>query len=256
MGNLLPKNIMQKYFVLVGLFNPVSQQQCWRNIMKIEKYVPNRRNFLKTSALTLAGAAILPFCSGIPAIGAEAARDGTAAVKKKPLVVYYSESANTKKVADMIHNKVGGDIIRIEAATPYPDNYDALTRQAKKEQTQNARPAIKTKIPNIDEYDVIFLGYPNWWSSMPMPVFTFIEQNKLDGRTIAPFTTHGGGGLGHSIEDLKKECPKSKILKPLAVPGSRASGAAADVEKWLEGLGTALIETTTGNTKIYPDGAY
>ncbi len=256
MGNLLPKNIMQKYFVLVGLFNPVSQQQCWRNIMKIEKYVPNRRNFLKTSALTLAGAAILPFCSGIPAIGAEAARDGTAAVKKKPLVVYYSESGNTKKVADMIHNKVGGDIIRIEAATPYPDNYDALTRQAKKEQTQNARPAIKTKIPNIDEYDVIFLGYPNWWSSMPMPVFTFIEQNKLDGRTIAPFTTHGGGGLGHSIEDLKKECPKSKILKPLAVPGNRASGAAADVEKWLEGLGTALIETTTGNTKIYPDGAY
>ena len=224
--------------------------------MKIEKYVPNRRNFLKTSALTLAGAAILPFCSGIPAIGAEAARDGTAAVKKKPLVVYYSDSGNTKKVADMIHNKVGGDIIRIEAATPYPDNYDALTRQAKKEQTQNARPAIKTKIPNIDEYDVIFLGYPNWWSSMPMPVFTFIEQNKLDGRTIAPFTTHGGGGLGHSIEDLKKECPKSKILKPLAVPGSRASGAAADVEKWLEGLGTALIETTTGNTKIYPDGAY
>lgn len=224
--------------------------------MKIEKYVPNRRNFLKTSALTLAGAAILPFCSGIPAIGAEAARDGTAAVKKKPLVVYYSESGNTKKVADMIHNKVGGDIIRIEAATPYPDNYDALTRQAKKEQTQNARPAIKTKIPNIDEYDVIFLGYPNWWSSMPMPVFTFIEQNKLDGRTIAPFTTHGGGGLGHSIEDLKKECPKSKILKPLAVPGSRASGAAADVEKWLEGLGNALIETTTGNPKIYPDGAY
>ncbi len=256
MGNLLPKNIMQKYFVLVGLFNPVSQQQCWRNIMKIEKYVPNRRNFLKTSALTLAGAAILPFCSGIPAIGAEAARDGTAAVKKKPLVVYYSESGNTKKVADMIHNKVGGDIIRIEAATPYPDNYDALTRQAKKEQTQNARPAIKTKIPNIDEYDVIFLGYPNWWSSMPMPVFTFIEQNKLDGRTIAPFTTHGGGGLGHSIEDLKKECPKSKILKPLAVPGNRASGAAADVEKWLEGLGNALIETTTGNPKIYPDGAY
>ncbi len=195
----------------------------------------------------------LPSCHFVPA---EAARDGTAAVKKKPLVVYYSESGNTKKVADMIHNKVGGDIIRIEAATPYPDNYDALTRQAKKEQTQNARPAIKTKIPNIDEYDVIFLGYPNWWSSMPMPVFTFIEQNKLDGRTIAPFTTHGGGGLGHSIEDLKKECPKSKILKPLAVPGNRASGAAADVEKWLEGLGTALIETTTGNTKIYPDGAY
>ena len=101
------KNIMQKYFVLVGLFNPVSQQQCWRNIMKIEKYVPNRRNFLKTSALTLAGAAILPFCSGIPAIGAEAARDGTACQKETARGVLFRKR-QYQKVADMIHNKVGG----------------------------------------------------------------------------------------------------------------------------------------------------
>ncbi len=224
--------------------------------MKNEKYAPNRRNFLKTSALTLGGLAILPFCSSIPAIGAEAVKAQADIAKKKPLVVYYSESGNTKKVAEMIHNKVGGDIIRIETVAPYPDDYDTLVQQAKKEQAQNTRPEIKTKIPNINEYGVIFLGYPNWWSSMPMPVYTFIEQNHLDGRTIVPFSTHGGGGLGHSIEDLKKECPKSKILKSLAVPGNRASGAAADVEKWLEGLGNALIETTTGNPKIYPDGAY
>lgn len=224
--------------------------------MKKDKDFANRRSFLKTAFLTFGGVAILPFCSSLPALGAEAAKTTVDVAKKKPLVVYFSESGNTKKVAEMIHNKVGGDIIRIEMVKAYPENYDTLTKQAKREQEQNARPELKTKIPNINEYGVIFLGYPNWWSSMPMPVYTFIEQNHLDGHTIAPFATHGGGGLGHSIEDLKQECPKSKILKPLAVPGNRASDAKADVEKWLEGLGTALIETTTGNTQIYPDGAY
>lgn len=89
-----------------------------------------------------------------------------------------------------------------------------------------------------------------------MPVYTFIEENKVDGKPIAPFVTHGGGGLGHSIEDLKKLAPHSRILKPLAVSGNIADRAEQDVLKWLEGLGPALIETTTGNTKIYPDGAY
>lgn len=89
-----------------------------------------------------------------------------------------------------------------------------------------------------------------------MPVYTFIEENKLDGKTIAPFVTHGGGHLGHSIDDLKRELPHSRILKPLAVSGNAVDRAEKDVEKWLEGLGTALIETTTGNPQIYPDGAY
>ena len=207
--------------------------------MKIEKYVPNRRNFLKTSALTLAGAAILPFCSGIPAIGAEAARDGTAAVKKKPLVVYYSESGNTKKVADMIHNKVGGDIIRIEAATPYPDNYDALTRQAKKEQTQNARPAIKTKIPNIDEYDVIFLGYPNWWASIPMPIASFLEEYNFSGKTIIPFCSHGGGRFGQSLTAIAKLAPDSVMGEGLSVHYSGGSSLPDDISEWLAENGIA-----------------
>lgn len=89
-----------------------------------------------------------------------------------------------------------------------------------------------------------------------MPVYTFVEQNKLDGKTIAPFTTHGGGGLGHSVEDLKKIVPHAKILKPLAVNGNAVDRAEKDVEKWLKGLGSALIMTTTGNPAIYPDGGY
>lgn len=175
---------------------------------------------------------------------------------KKPLVVYFSRSGHTRKIAEDIHKQVGGDILEIETVEAYPDDYQKTTEVAKEEQKRNARPAIKTKIANLEDYGIIFLGYPNWWSSMPMPVYTFIEQNKLDGKTIAPFSTHGGGGLGHSVEDLKKLAPHSRVLKPFSVSGNAASRAEKDVLKWLEGLGPALIETTTGNTKIYPDGAY
>ncbi len=156
----------------------------------------------------------------------------------------------------MIHKKVGGDIARIETVDKYPDKYNDLTEYAKDEKNRNARPKIKTRIDNPDQYGVIFLGYPNWWSSMPMPVFTFIEENRLDGKTIAPFNTHGGGGLGDSVDDLKKAAPRSKILKPLSVNGSHVSKAGHDVAKWLEGLGPTLIETTTGNPAIHPDGGY
>lgn len=210
----------------------------------------SRRGFI---GLCLAGfgASLLPVKF---TMAAEAAKPGSA--PKKPLVVYFSRSGHTRKIAEDIHKKIGGDIIEIETVEPYPDDYQRTTEVAKEEQQKNARPAIKTKIPNIQDYGVIFLGYPNWWSSMPMPVFTFIEENKIDGKTIAPFSTHGGGGLGHSIEDLKKALPHSKVLKPLSVSGNAASRAEKDVISWLEGLGPALIETTTGNTKIYPDGAY
>lgn len=175
---------------------------------------------------------------------------------KKPLVVYFSHSGHTKKIAEDIHKAVGGDILIIEPVEAYPDNYNALTEYAKVEKQKNARPKVKTHIANPDEYGLIFLGYPNWWSTMPMPVFTFVEENKLDGKTIAPFMTHGGGGIADSVDDLKELVPHSKVLKPLAVNGSFVDRAENDVLKWLEGLGPALIETTTGNPAIYPDGAY
>lgn len=208
-----------------------------------------KRGFLGVLAIILAFA-LLP-CD--PAFGADKAA-GTAA--KKPLIVYFSQSGHTRKIAHDIQKKIGGDLVEIEVVNPYPADYDTLTKVAKKELEQKFRPDIKTKIPNIGEYGVVFLGFPNWWSSMPMPVYAFIEQNGLDGKTIAPFMTHGGGGLGHAIDDLKKEAPHSKILKPLSVPGNSVDRAEKDVIKWIEGLGPALIETTTGNPQIYPDGAY
>lgn len=176
--------------------------------------------------------------------------------KKKALIAYFSHSGHTRKIAEDIHKLTGGDLLEIETVEAYPEEYNALTKYAKQELQANKKPAIKTKVTNLDQYDVIFLGYPNWWSSLPMPLHTFIEENRLDGKTIAPFSTHGGGGLGHSVEDLKKLVPHSRIVKPLSVNGSFADRAEKDVAQWLEGLGPALIETTTGNPAIYPDGAY
>lgn len=220
-----------------------------------------RRYFMKQITTCLLALGFLPLMGcAAPAWGADAKISETAkpapAKSLKPLVVYFSHSGNTRKLAEMIHKKVGGDLLEIQPVAAYPQNYQATTEQAKREQQKNARPAVKTKIANPEQYGVIFLGYPNWWSSMPMPVWTFVEQNGLDGKTIAPFCTHGGGGMGQSESDLKKLVPHSRVLKGLAVPGTLLGDAEKDVEKWLEGLGPALIETTTGNPAIYPDGAY
>lgn len=207
----------------------------------------NRRNFLEMVGSIGLGMTLFPGMT----LAAEPEKTA-----KKPLVVYFSHSGHTRKIAEDIHKAVGGDIMEIEAVQTYPDNYNALTEFAKEEKNKKLRPAVKKLLENPGEYGVIFLGYPNWWSTMPMPVFTFVEQSKLDGKTIAPFTTHGGGGIADSVDDLKEIVPHSKVLKPLAVNGSIVQKAEKDVLKWLEGLGPALIETTTGNPAIYPDGAY
>lgn len=215
----------------------------------------SRRYFLQSLGFGALALAIGPVTVNAAAQNSSV-NQAQAGAKPKILVAYFSHSGHTQKVAEDIHKIAGGDLIRIEEANQYPGNYHDLTEYAKKEQQEGARPPIKTKLANPDQYDIVFLGYPNWWSSMPMPVYTFVEQNKLDGKTIAPFTTHGGGGLGHSVEDLKKIVPHAKILKPLAVNGNAVDRAEKDVEKWLKGLGSALIMTTTGNPAIYPDGGY
>ena len=158
---------------------------------------------------------------------------------KQPLVAYFSKSGNTEALADMIHKEVGGQILQIKPVKPYPADYQQTVDLAKEEQKSNARPAIEAKI-NPDDYSVIFLGFPNWWSSMPMPVYTFIEESKLNGHTIIPFLTHGGGGQAHAVSDLKKLCPQSKILPVLAVSGSQASSSQKEVSKWLKDLGPAI----------------
>lgn len=157
--------------------------------------------------------------------------------KKNILVVFFSQTGNTKIIANEIHESVGGDIFQIKTVKPYPTDNNTLVDQAKKEQDENYRPKLAAKVNNINSYDTVFIGYPDWWHTMPMPVFSFLEQNNLSGKTIIPFCTHEGSGFGQSLEDIKKIYPKSTILQGLAVRAKDAKNAKNDVSDWLHKIG-------------------
>ncbi len=157
----------------------------------------------------------------------------------KILVLYFSQSGNTEAVANIIHNEVGGDIVKLETTQTYPSNYNELVDYAQKEQRQNARPELKTKINNIDQYDTIFLGYPKWWADMPMPLYTFLDEYDLSGKTIAPFITHGGSGLSGTPNKIKKEEPNAMVTEGLAVSGSSAKNSQSTVKNWLSKINIA-----------------
>jgi flavodoxin len=144
---------------------------------------------------------------------------------------------NTEVVAKMIRDITGGDLFRIEAVNAYPEGYTKTTEVAQKELRTNARPALTGHLETMASYDVIFLGYPIWWGTMPMPVFTFLEDYDLSGRTIVPFCTHEGSGLGRSIGDVRETCPRSTILDGLAVRGSDVKNAQDEVTGWLRKIG-------------------
>ena len=155
----------------------------------------------------------------------------------KILVLYFSQSGNTEAVANIIHNEVGGDIVKLETEQTYPSDYNELVDYAQKEQKQNARPELKTKIRNIDQYDTIFLGYPNWWGDMPMPIYTFLDNYDLSGKTIAPFITHGGSGLSGTPNKIQKEEPNATVTDGLSVSGSNAKNSQSTVKNWLSEIG-------------------
>lgn len=166
-----------------------------------------------------------------------AASAAAQAKTKSILVAYFSRSGNTRRIATEIHKKVGGDIFEIQTVKPYPSDYDAVVAQVKQEQASGYKPALKTRIKNIESYDVVFIGYPIWWGTIPPPVRTFLSENNLSEKSIVPFDTNGGSGLGQSVTDITKLCPKSKILDGLAVTGTEAGTAQDEVAEWLRDIG-------------------
>ena len=153
------------------------------------------------------------------------------------LVLYFSMSGNTEAVANIIHDEVGGDIIRLETVQTYPEDYDELVDYAQEEQQDNARPELSTTIDNIDQYDTIFLGYPNWWGDMPMPIYTFLDNYDLSGKTIAPFITHGGSGLSGTPSNIQEEEPDATVTEGLSIYGDDAENSQSDVREWLNSIG-------------------
>jgi len=157
--------------------------------------------------------------------------------KKKILVAYFSHSGNTREIANRIHEIVGGDIFEIQTVQTYPRDYDAVVKQAQEEQQSGYKPKLKSKMKDIGTYDVIFIGYPNWWGTIPMPIVTFFSEYNFPGKTVIPFCTHEGSRLGRSVSDIKKLCPRAKVLDGLAVRGSDARNARNEVYEWLHAIG-------------------
>ena len=147
---------------------------------------------------------------------------------------------NTEVVAKMIREMTGGDLFHIEAVNAYPADYTETTEVAQKELRASARPNLTGHVEAMASYDVVFLGYPNWWGTMPMPVYTFLEEYDFAGKTIAPFCTHEGSGLGRSVSDIRKVCPRSAISDGLAITGGNVRNAQNEVTTWLRGIGISM----------------
>lgn len=143
------------------------------------------------------------------------------------------ETGNTEIVADMIRKETGADLFRIDQMVKYSTGYNACIAEAKEDQRRNARPELVSYPDSIDEYDTIYLGYPNYWGTMPMAVFTFLEKYDFSGKTIKPFCTHEGSGMGQSESDIRKLCGNAKIEKGLAIHGTNVLKAENAVKQWV-----------------------
>lgn len=145
---------------------------------------------------------------------------------------------NTAKMAGWIQQKVGGDLFSIVVSEPYSSDYDECLDRAADEKAENARPELVNHVDNMEDYDVVFLGFPNWWYTAPMAIFSFIEEYDFSGKTVVPFCAHGTGGLAGSVTDITAALPDStEVLEPIGVYRPDIDSAQSVINEWLEGLG-------------------
>lgn len=164
--------------------------------------------------------------------------DGVDAVTSASLNVENSEFVgNAEYLARVAQEATGGDLFLIQTEETYPSDYRETTNVATEEQNDNARPALASHVENMDQYDTIVLIYPNWWGTLPQPLFTFLEEYDFSGKTILPLCTHEGSRMGRSEIAITELCPDAILLDGLAVRGSNASSAQSDVETWISNSG-------------------
>lgn len=164
----------------------------------------------------------------------------------KSLVVYYSrkgenfvpggiqvlEKGNTAWAAEYIRDAVGADLFEVDTATPYPAEYRACCRQASQETASNARPEIRAYVENMDQYDTLFVCYPNWCGTAPMCIFTFLEHYDLTGKKICPLCTNEGSGLAHSVDNIQSSCPGANVVPGLSVKGHQVTSSQELISNW------------------------
>lgn len=166
---------------------------------------------------------------------------------KKILIVYLSRTNNTKAIAEIIQKNTGGDLVSLELEKPYPEDYKATVDQVAKENESGFLPTLKTKIDGIENYDVVFVGFPTWGMQLPPPMKSFLRQYNLSGKTVVPFNTNAGYGVGSSLQTVKEFCPNSTVLEGFSIKGGierdgvyfviegeKEKQAQAEIKAWLQ----------------------
>ncbi len=167
--------------------------------------------------------------------------------KQNILIVYLSRTGNTEAVAKMIQKEVGGDLVSLEIETPYPKNYEAIVKKVVEENEKGFLPPLKTKIENIEKYNTIFLGFPTWGMQLPPPMKSFLNQYDVSGKTVIPFNTNAGYGVGSSFRQVKELAPRSTVLEGFEIKGGierdgvffvmegeKEKQAQTDIKQWLQ----------------------
>lgn len=154
----------------------------------------------------------------------------------KAMIVYFSWSGNTEEVAKEIQKQTNADIFKIIPKTLYTNDYDELLKVAQNEQKNNERPEIANKIENLSDYEIIYLGFPNWYYDMPMIMYSFLEEYDLSGKVIVPFVTSGGSGFSDAIATIKSMEPNAEVLEGLHVGEAKAKNASEEINEWLKKL--------------------
>ena len=152
----------------------------------------------------------------------------------KILIAYFSWSGNTRGIAQEIQRQTGADIFEITPVKPYSSDYNTVLMEAQEDQHRQARPELSGHVENFDEYDIVLLGYPNWWASIPMPIASFLEEYDFSGKTIIPFCSHGGGRFGQSLTAIAKLAPDSDLGEGLSVHYSGGTSLPDDISAWLD----------------------
>ncbi len=155
-------------------------------------------------------------------------------MKKKTIIIYYSWSGNTRTVAQLIQDKMGGQLFELLPVNAYPDTYSSCTERAKKEIQSEFMPELLSLPKDLNSYDVVFIGSPNWWSTMAPPVLSFLKLASLKGKIIVPFITHGGGGKGRYEDVVKNLCQNSTVLDVLDLYGRGGITASSEIDAWLK----------------------
>lgn len=148
-------------------------------------------------------------------------------------ILKYLDLGNTEAAAGIIQKLTGGELFQIEPIQPYSKEYNACIEEAKADQKRDARPELKSYPKSLDSYEVIYLGFPNYWGTMPMAVFTFLEHFDFNGKTIRPFCTHEGSGMGSSVKDIKMLCPGARIEEGIAIRGGSAGSSEKEIAQWI-----------------------